>query len=120
MFLTLAAISLYFLQGSRSPAFFYGVCLLLGFASGYWAIFVTVAAEQFGTNLRATVATTVPNFVRGMVVPITLLFQLFRQYLGLEGGALAVGAICAIAAFIALSFLEETFDKDLDYYEEFL
>ena len=120
LFLTLAAIALYFLQGSRSPAFFYGVCLVLGFASGYWAIFVTVAAEQFGTNLRATVATTVPNFVRGMVVPITLLFQLFRRYLGLEGGALAVGAICAIAAFIALSFLEETFHKDLDYYEEFL
>jgi MFS transporter, putative metabolite:H+ symporter len=120
LFLTLAAIALYFLQGSRSPAFFYGVCLLLGFASGYWAIFVTVAAEQFGTNLRATVATTVPNFVRGMVVPITLLFQLFRQYLGLEGAALAVGAVCAIAAFTALSFLEETFHKDLDYYEEFL
>ncbi len=119
MFLTLAAIALYFLQGSQSPAFFYGVCFTLGFASGYWAIFVTVAAEQFGTNLRATVATTVPNFVRGMVVPITLLFQWFRQYLGLEGGALAVGAICAFAAFVALSFLEETFHKDLDYYEEF-
>lgn len=120
LLLTLAAIALYFLQGSRSAAFFYGVCLLLGFASGYWAIFVTIAAEQFGTNLRATVATTVPNFVRGMVVPITLLFQLFRGYLGLEGGALAVGAICAVAAIIALSFLEETFHKDLDYYEEFL
>jgi MFS transporter, putative metabolite:H+ symporter len=119
MVLTLAAVALYFLQGSRSPAFFYGVCLVLGFASGYWAIFVTVAAEQFGTNLRATVATTVPNFVRGMVVPITLLFQLFRQYFGLEGGALTVGAICAIAAFIALASLEETFHKDLDYYEEF-
>ena len=119
MFLTLAAIALYFLQGSRSPAFFYGVCLLLGFASGYWAIFVTVAAEQFGTNLRATVATTVPNFVRGMVVPITLLFQVLRQYLGLVDGALTVGAVCVIAAFIALSFLEETFHKDLDYYEEY-
>lgn len=118
--LTMAAVALYFLQGSRSPAFFYGVCLVLGFAGGYWAIFVTVAAEQFGTNLRATVATTVPNFVRGMVVPITLLFQLFRQYLGLEGGALAVGAICVIAALIALAYLEETFHKDLDYYEEFL
>jgi putative MFS transporter len=119
MLLTIGAIALYFLQGSQSPAFFYGVCLALGFASGYWAIFVTVAAEQFGTNLRATVATTVPNFVRGMVVPITLLFQLFRPSLGLEGSALAVGAICVIAAFIALASLEETFYKDLDYYEEF-
>ncbi len=119
MLLTLTAIALYFLQGSRSPEFFYGVCLVLGFASGYWAIFVTVAAEQFGTNLRATVATTVPNFVRGMVVPITLLFQLFRQHFGLEGGALAVGAICVVAGFLALAALEETFHKDLDYYEEF-
>ena len=119
LLLTICAISLYFLQGSQSPAFFYGVCLVLGFASGYWAIFVTVAAEQFGTNLRATVATTVPNFVRGMVVPITLLFQLFRRHLGLQGGALAVGAICVVAAFFALASLEETFHKDLDYYEEF-
>jgi len=119
MLLTIGAIALYFLQGSQSPSFFYGVCCALGFASGYWAIFVTVAAEQFGTNLRATVATTVPNFVRGMVVPITLLFQLFRKYIGLEGSALAVGALCAIVAFIALASLEETFHKDLDYYEEF-
>ena len=119
MLLTLAAIGLYFLQGSRSPDFFYGVCFALGFGSGYWAIFVTVAAEQFGTNLRATVATTVPNFVRGMVVPITLLFQYFRQYLDLQGGALAVGAICVTAGFLSLWALEETFHKDLDYYEEF-
>ena len=120
MLLTIAAVAFYFLQGSRSPQFFYGACFVLGFAVGYWAIFVTVAAEQFGTNMRATVATTVPNFVRGMVVPITLLFQLFRRYLGLEGGALAVGAICTIAAFFALASLEETFHKDLDYFEEFM
>jgi len=118
MLLTLGAITLYFLQGPQSPSFFYGVCLALGYASGYWAIFVTIAAEQFGTNLRATVATTVPNFVRGMVVPITLLFQLFRKSLGLEGGALVVGAICLTAGLVSLAFLQETFHKDLDYYEE--
>jgi MFS transporter, putative metabolite:H+ symporter len=120
MLLTIGSVACYFLQGSRSPEFFYGVCCALGFSVGYWAIFVTVAAEQFGTNLRATVATTVPNFVRGMVVPITLLFQHFKPRLGLEGSALTVGAICAIAAFIALASLEETFHKDLDYFEEFL
>ncbi|MDG4475626.1 MFS transporter [Thiovibrio frasassiensis] len=120
LFLTVAGITLYFLQGGQSPAFFYGVCGFLGFAGGYWAIFVTVAAEQFGTNLRATVATTVPNFVRGMVVPITMLFQLGRNYLSLESSALLVGAICLIAAFLALAGLEETFHKDLDYFEEFL
>ncbi|MDA8166102.1 MAG: MFS transporter [Desulfobacteraceae bacterium] len=117
MLLTIAGIGLYFLQGSRSPGFFYGVCLALGFAAGYWAIFVTIAAEQFGTNLRATVATTVPNFVRGMVVPITLLFQLVRRYVGLQAGALVVGAVCVLAGLIALLSLEETFHKDLDYCE---
>jgi MFS family permease len=120
MLLNIGAITLYFLQGSSSPAFFYGVCLLLGFAGGYWAIFVTVAAEQFGTNLRATVATTVPNFVRGMVVPITLLFQLLKRSLGLQAGALTVGAICIVAGLVALKSLAETFHKDLDYFEEFL
>ena len=120
LLLTMGSVALYFLQGGRSPEFFYGVCLALGFSVGYWAIFVTVAAEQFGTNLRATVATTVPNFVRGMVVPITLLFQYFRPALGLTGSALAVGGICTAAALLALVALEETFHKDLDYFEEFL
>ncbi len=120
LLLTLGGVVLYFLQGGRSPAFFYGVCLFLGFAIGYWAVFVTVAAEQFGTNLRATVATTVPNFVRGMVVPITALFLLCRRFFGLEPGALIVGAVCMIAAFAALAGLEETFHKDLDYFEEYL
>jgi MFS family permease len=120
LLLTVGGIALYFLQGGRSPAFFYGVCLVLGFAIGYWAVFVTVAAEQFGTNLRATVATTVPNFVRGMTVPITILFQFCRKLFGLEPGALIVGALCMIVAFAALTGLEETFHKDLDYFEEYL
>lgn len=118
MLLTTAGIGLYFLQGSRSPAFFYGVCCFLGFAVGYWAIFITVAAEQFGTNLRATVATTVPNFVRGMVVPITTAFQLCRSYFSLETSALLVGGVCMAVALLALTKLEETFHKDLDYYED--
>ena len=120
MLLSVGAVALYFLQGQSSPQFFYLVCAALGFAGGYWAIFVTVAAEQFGTNLRATVATTVPNLVRGMVVPITMLFQFCRSFLGLESGALLVGAICSIVAFFSLAALEETFHKDLDYYEEFI
>jgi hypothetical protein len=66
------------------------------------------------------VATTVPNFVRGMTVPITMLFQFFRQSLGLEGGALAVGSLCLLIALVSLWQLEETFHKDLDYFEEFL
>jgi hypothetical protein len=120
MALTIASVAMYFNQAGASPEFFYGVCAALGFSGGYWAIFVTVAAEQFGTNLRATVATTVPNLVRGMVVPITMLFQFTRGRMGLEGGALVVGVICMLLALVALFSLEETFHKDLDYFEEFL
>jgi MFS family permease len=118
--LTVAGIVAYFLLGGATPTAFYAVCTLLGFASGYWAIFVTIAAEQFGTNLRATVATTVPNFVRGMVVPITLLFQLARRHFGLETGAALVGGVSVMVALYALYHLEETFHKDLDYFEQAL
>ena len=120
MVLTIASVALYFNQGGATPSFFYAVCAALGFSGGYWAIFVTVAAEQFGTNLRATVATTVPNLVRGMVVPITMAFQFTRGRFGLETGALIVGGICMALALASLYSLEETFHKDLDYFEEFL
>lgn len=120
LLLTVAAVAVYFMAHGIGAAAFYVICGALGFGIGYWAIFITVAAEQFGTNLRATVATTVPNFVRGMTVPITMLFQFFRQSLGLEGGALAVGSLCLVIALLSLWQLEETFHKDLDYFEEFL
>jgi len=120
LLLTVVAVAAYFLASGVTTGTFYLICGALGFGIGYWAIFVTVAAEQFGTNLRATVATTVPNFVRGMTVPITMLFQLCRKSLGLEGGALAVGALCLAVALFSLWRLEETFHKDLDYFEEFL
>ena len=118
--LTVAAVGAYFGASGVSAATFYLICGLLGFGIGYWAIFVTVAAEQFGTNLRATVATTVPNFVRGMTVPITMLFQIVRKPLGIENGALAVGALTLLIALFSLSRLQETFHKDLDYFEEYL
>ncbi|HEY4743168.1 MAG TPA: MFS transporter [Desulfuromonadaceae bacterium] len=120
LIITVAGVAIYFLGTGISVAAFYGICCLLGFGIGYWAIFVTVAAEQFGTNLRATVATTVPNFVRGMTVPITLLFQLLRKPLGIQQGALCVGAICMAVALFSLWRLQETFHKDLDYFEEYL
>lgn len=118
--ITIVAIAFYFLGSGVSAPAFYGICCFLGFGIGYWAIFVTVAAEQFGTNLRATVATTVPNFVRGMTVPITLLFQLLRKPLGIQAGALCVGGLCMVVALISLWRLQETFHKDLDYFEEYL
>ncbi len=96
---------------------FYVVCLALGFASGYWAVFVTIAAEQFGTNIRSTVATTVPNFVRGSVVPLTLCFQALKAQYGIIQGAFLVAAFCVAVAFLALRGLAETHGKDLNYVE---
>lgn len=120
LLLTVAAVTIYFTAGGVSDAAFYGICGLLGFGIGYWAVFVTIAAEQFGTNLRATVATSVPNFVRGMTVPITTLFLMLRNHFGLQKGALLVGALTLGIALFSLWRLEETFHKDLDYFEEFL
>jgi len=108
----------YFMLKGVSPALFYAHCAAIGFSVGYWAIFITIAAEQFGTNLRATVASTVPNFIRGMVIPITFSFQFARERLGIIGGAAVVGVICLAVSFYALSHLEETFHKDLNYLEE--
>lgn len=120
LLLTVAGVAVYFNAFGVSAGAFYAICCLLGFGIGYWAIFVTVAAEQFGTNLRATVATTVPNFVRGMTIPITMLFQVARKSMGLEAGAIAVGVVTLAIALFSLSRLQETFHKDLDYFEEFI
>lgn len=96
---------------------FYTVCFILGFSVGFWAIFVTIAAESFGTNLRATVAITVPNFARGMLPLITWLFLWLTDYITyLQSGAV-VGVICIVIALIATYTVEETFGKDLDYTE---
>ncbi|MFN6090824.1 MAG: MFS transporter, partial [Bacteroidota bacterium] len=97
---------------------YYFYFFLLGVTSGYWTIFVTMAAEQFGTNLRATVATTTPNVVRGSVVPIVLLFKYWEPSLGTINSAVAVGVICFIPAFIGIYFIKETFNKELDYHEQ--
>ena len=109
--------ALYLLLPTSTVTGFYLLCILLGFSNGYWTLFITVAAELFGTNLRATVATTVPNFVRGAVIPITTLFLLMRSGVGIIYSALIVGAITTILALWALRTLPETFHKDLDYYE---
>lgn len=116
--LTAGGVLLYFAPFSKTLPVFYAICGGLGFATGYWAVFVTVASEQFGTNLRATATTTAPNFVRGAVVPVTLLFQALREPLGLAGSGLAVGALTLAIALMALAGLEETFGRDLDFVEE--
>lgn len=108
----------YFSLRNLSSGMFYGICFLLGLSTGYWAIFVTMAAEKFGTNIRATVATTAPNFVRGSLVPISWLFAQLKPNLGLLSAGATVGFICVILSFFGLWISEETFGKDLDYFEE--
>ena len=103
-------------EGMNSQQFIWLV-LFLGFASGYWATFVTIASEQFGTNLRATVTTTVPNFVRGSLVLATLSFTTLKGSLGIINSALVVGFVSLAIALFALDQLKETFGKDLDYLE---
>ncbi len=120
IFLTMTGlfISSYFIFSPIPLPWFYFICALLGFGTGYWAMFVTIASEQFGTNIRATVTTTAPNFVRGAVVPITALFNWWRGPLGISGSALAVGAITMCVGFLALWKMEETYGKDLHYIEK--
>lgn len=102
----------------NSASAVYMLCVFLGLFNGYWTLFVTVAAELFGTNLRATVATTVPNFVRASVIPLAWLFRSLTPSLGMINSALVAGLLAFTIAVIALWFLEETFSKDLDYLEE--
>lgn len=117
LLLTGVAIIVYLYSFGLTPKTFIWLSLFLGFASGYWATFVTIASEQFGTNLRATVTTTVPNFVRGSLVIILIAFQFFKDEFGILQGAMIVGFICLAISLIALSQLKETFSKDLDYVE---
>ena len=120
--LTLLFFFVYLFMPVRESWFFYLSCFVLGVGIGYWALFVTIAAEQFGTNLRSTVATTTPNFIRGTVVPLTLGFKFLRDSIGgSEGviyGALIIGVITVLIAFYALTKIDETFARDLDFVEE--
>ncbi len=117
MLITLFFIFFYLFIPFKSSGFFYFVCFCLGVGAGYWALFVTVAAEQFGTNLRSTAATTVPNFIRGTVVPLTLAFQFLRTEVGLIYGALIIGIVSIIVAFIAMRLIDETYGRDLNFEE---
>ena len=114
---TTAAVTAYFSTAGQSNGTFYLTILLLGFGVGYWTVFATIAAEQFGTNIRATVATTVPNFVRGATVPLTIAFKQLTLGCGILASAAAISFACVLIAFWALRGLEETHDKELDYLE---
>ena len=118
--LCVIALILFFSPFNNSDTSMYIICFILGFGNGYWAIFVTMGAEQFGTNLRATAATTIPNMVRGALPLINLLFlNLFQknwQWSLIDSG-IVTGIIVLAVTFIAFYFTEETFHKDLNYTE---
>ncbi|MCC6768207.1 MAG: MFS transporter, partial [Bacteroidia bacterium] len=107
----------FFTTAGKSVAYFYWICFLIGVSTGFWALFVTMAAEQFGTNIRSTVTTTVPNFVRGALIPITWAFKLLEQPLGTTGSAITVGLACILLALLSVLYSHETFAKDLEYVE---
>ncbi len=119
--LNLISVLLFLNSFGISVNTFYLLCLLMGFSVGYWVLFVTIAAEQFGTNIRATVTTTVPNFVRGLLPFIILLYSFFRDQL-LDGNILnagmIVGSILSAIALLSLWRLKETFHEDLNYIEK--
>ena len=117
MILSLGSVLYYFTLSGASAQMFYIAAFFLGVFCGYWALFITMAAEQFGTNIRATVATTVPNFVRGSVVPITSSFMLLKESMGVLGSAAIVGSVVFTIALVALYYTRETFHEDLDYIE---
>jgi len=116
--LTLIFIITYLYWPFQSSSGFYMGCFFMGFGVGYWALFVTIAAEQFGTNLRSTVATTVPNFIRGSVVPLTFMFGYLRESLNILQAALIVGVFTIVIALWALRLIDETFSRDLNYVEK--
>lgn len=118
LILSILSILFYLTVGKQNITYFYISCTIVGFTAGYWAVFNITASEQFGTNLRATVTTSVPNFVRGAVPLVNIVADGFKK-----GGQsyinsnLYVGIIVFGLAFIALFTLKETFGKDLDYVE---
>lgn len=114
---TAATVYAYVLSFGIGAAAFYALSFGLGFGTGYWPVFMTVAAEQFGTNLRATVTTTSPNFVRGATVPITFGFLALSRYVGLAQSAMFVGVLVLLLALWSVRNLGETYGTDLDFVE---
>lgn len=117
MLFTLVGIVLMLFGGTKSAAMYYFYCVWLGLGTGYWALFVTMGAEQFGTNIRATAATTIPNMVRGTLVLMILIFNYFKPSSGVIWAAVIVGCIAFGLGIYSTLTVAETHNKDLDYTE---
>ncbi len=109
---------IYLTSHGLNSAQFNWLAFFMGLSVGYWATFVTIASEQFGTNLRSTVATTAPNFVRGALIPSTFLFEWLAGFLGIIYAAALVLVFLCLVAIVALSRLKESFDRDLNFVED--
>jgi putative MFS transporter len=108
----------YFLLSDSRALYFYSTLFFLGIPmGGLWAVFMTTTSEQFGTNLRATVTTSAPNFVRGSTILITFLLEYLGVRTGLYHAGIIVGIIFLGTALVASYFIPETFGKELDYTE---
>ena len=116
--LTIVGIIAYFMQANGTDTMMYLICMFLGFATGFWALFVTMAAEHFGTNLRATVTTTVPNMVRGSLILQIGFFNVLKAPFGYLTAGIITGAVVMAVSLFAVVKTEETFGKDLNYIEE--
>ena len=117
----LLMVFIYLNSFNISLELFYFLCLGMGFSVGYWVIFVTIAAEQFGTNIRSTVTTTVPNFVRGSLPIIILAYKFFRDKMfenNILYAGMAMGIILSGISLLALWGMRETFHQDLNYSED--
>jgi len=117
LLLSVVSVVLYLSAKGITSHQFVWLCFFMGCCVGYWATFVTIAAEQFGTNIRSTVATTVPNFVRGSLIPINLGFTALAAHFGMITSGYIMMGILTVVALFSLSQLKETFHKDLDYVE---
>ncbi|OYU94944.1 MAG: MFS transporter [Bacteroidetes bacterium B1(2017)] len=115
--LSVSLMFVYLFNTNVSVEYYKYMCFGIGFGTGYWALFVTIASEQFGTNIRSTVTNTVPNFVRGAVVPITLSFSSLSKTMGPINAAMWVGLCCLALAFLATLYIKDSFSKDLNYFE---
>ena len=116
--ITIIGIVLYFQQYNGTATNMYLICALMGFGTGFWALFVTMAAEHFGTNLRATAATTVPNMVRGSLPLTIILFKSLQPGFGFIHAAAITGTIVMVISTAAVFLTDETFGRDLNFIEE--
>ena len=118
IFISIISAICYLSATNITPTQFTWLSLFLGFGVGYWPIFVTIPAEQFGTNIRATVTTTVPNFIRASLIPINAVFAALSVGYGMITAGYVMMGILSLIALISISQLKESFSKDLDYLEE--